>query len=279
MKLTLSFLVLLAFLLAACATPALAPTTTPGSIDIRDVGTITPTPPFGTETSTKTPTPEATATPTETPTPEVTQFPICQIEQFRDCPIPLEDIYNGNVDKWLDTLKKPFDPAKINDVPLVWYHGWESIRYKVKDGGNFKVLGPPQYRDITAGYMVYEKDGVKYEYIFLPILFWDSKTNESHWVKTVSPLYARDGYSGKFIEKFNIDTWRNKMKITTIFTSNSMHLPNPNIIDPLVAMTFEKYPDMADRFQKFVDGDMSVLSEKDMIFLTLIGTSSGHWLE
>lgn len=51
----ISLLVLISTLLTACATPTLAPTTRPGSIDIQDVGTITPTPPFGTETATPTP--------------------------------------------------------------------------------------------------------------------------------------------------------------------------------------------------------------------------------
>ncbi len=106
-------------LLVACSTPAAV--------------TDTPLPPTVTlqPTETLTPTPEAMATATETPTPEVKQFPICQIENFRDCLITVDDLFNGNYLRWLNTLSKPFDQSKIKQVPMEVVFG-NIITYNTK---------------------------------------------------------------------------------------------------------------------------------------------------
>ena len=211
------------------------------------------------------------------PTPEIKDYPICQIENFRNCPFTVEELTNGTVDAWLNTLSKPFDPAKINDVPLVDYS--DVIMYDTNTAPNFKVPGSePFHRDTTAGFIVYEKDGVKYEYIFLPVEFYDKKTGKSHWIKVVDPIYDRNTTSAKTVEVFDINAWKNKMKTTPIVNSNL--LPFVNISDPLVGLTFEKNPDMAERLEKFVSGeDMSALSESNIVLLTSIGINAGHWYE
>ncbi|MCL5611637.1 MAG: hypothetical protein M1485_03655 [Chloroflexi bacterium] len=265
---------LLTMSLAACVIPIGGASTAPSA-----TATISPT---ATATETPTPTPEATATPTETPTPEVKQFPICQIEKFRDCPITVDDLFNGNYLRWLNTLSKPFDQAKIKQVPMEVVFG-NIITYNTKTAPNFRdPATAPFRRDVTAGYASYQ--GI--DYIVMPVEYFDPKhPDKNQWVITVYSMY----WPGHNQEKTNkntlpaINAWRKNMKITAI-TNNDIANNDitGNAEDPLGKMTFDNNPDMAERFGKFVSGeDMGALSKPGIVLLNMIGvtTSGGHWLE
>jgi len=210
---------------------------------------------------------------------EIMKFPVRQIENFRECKITEDDILSGRIDRWLETLSKPFDLSKINlDAKLVWYEGWQEIMYNVDTSPNFSIDGSePFHRDIVACYLQVERDGKTYDYIFMPVEFYDKATGKNWWVKLVVPLYDPQYNYDKTSDEFYITTWRNDMKISIIVTANS--IPMWNQVDPLVASTFEKYSsDLDSRFSKFADGsDMSVLSNTDMVFLTDIVSGLEEW--
>ena len=69
------------------------------------------------------------------------------------------------------------------------------------------------------------------------------------------------------------------MRITAILTSDTA--PTIEAEDPLVKMTFDNNPDMAERFNKFMSGeDMGALSKPGIVLLNAIGTTSdGDWLK
>ncbi|MHB8779110.1 MAG: hypothetical protein ACYC6R_15330, partial [Anaerolineales bacterium] len=170
----------------------------------------------------------------------IKEFPICTPENFCDCQFDLEnDIWNGDVDKWLLTLSKPFDIEKINNVPLVWYQGWGRIQYSADTDPNFRIPGSEQqHREATAGLLVYEENGVKYEYIFIPLEFYDPATGKSHWVKTVTAIYERGGLTAKSFEDWVSGHW-DEMRYMPIVTTNKFHAVE--IYDPLVGLTFQTH--------------------------------------
>ena len=266
-------LLFLLFLASACvpAGSQNAPTVSPALTLVTSTHLTpdTPTP--------DTPTPEPTATPTETPTPEVKQFPICQIENFRDCPITVDDLFNGNYLAWLNTLSKPFDQAKIKQVPMEVVFG-NIITYNTKTAPNFRdPATAPFRRDVTAGYASYQ--GI--DYIVMPVEYFDPKhPDKNQWVITVDSTYY-PGHDQKEINQripFAIAGWRKGMKITAILNTDIM-LGN-STEDPLVKKTFDNNLDMAERFNKFMSGeDMGALSKPGIVLLNYIGGSSDHWLE
>jgi len=273
--------VLLAGFLAASCAP-LAPQGA-GSAEVSPTPSLTMEP-------TKTPT--RTPEPTATPEPE---FNVCIPEQFRYCRVSVEDLFNGNYLKWLYTLSKPFDPAKVRDVPFQ-RGGWE-IRYAVDTAPNFKVKGTePFRRDVTAGYVEFtDLGGVVHEYAVLPIEFFDKKhPDQNQWVITVNDF----GSPNRTVEEMqqNIGWWKNNMNYSPIQTDN-ISIPDRRP-DPLVAITFQKHPEMDERFARFVnysgtwanwkgknmfdtDGqDMTALSEPGVVLLThTVISSTSHWYE
>lgn len=207
---------------------------------------------------------------------KLVSYPVCSVPEktYRDCPLDLEeDIFSGNYDRWLETMKQPFDLEYINNISLAYMDGWGRIQYNPDTDPNFRVLGSEQqHKDVTSGYMQFEFDGKVYDYIFVPLEFLNPITEENYWVKTVIPIHDRDGNIPKnAAENWTITNW-GEMRYLPIFTKYTVHASK--FEDPLVRMTFQKYTDLTVRFAKFASGeDMSVLSEPDMIFLTevLIG--------
>ena len=252
--------------------------------------TLTPTPPFGTQTETATAiatpsatlraSPQATATPTETPTPEVKQFPICQIEQFRDCPITVDDLFNGNYLRWLNTLSKPFDQSKIKQVPMQVMFG-NIIFYNPKTAPNFRdPATAPFRRDVTAGYASYQ--GI--DYIVMPVEYFDPKRpDKNRWVITVNSMYwpgHNQEKANKTLAAENVYIWRKYMRVTAICNDDAASNIVEGPEDPLVKKTFDNNPDMAERFNKFISGeDMGALSKPGVVLMNFIGTMSGvNWL-
>jgi hypothetical protein len=202
---------------------------------------------------------------------ESVSFNVCSVPEktYRDCPLDLEnDIFSGDYDDWLDGMKQPFDWDQINNVSLVYMDGWGRIQYNPNTDPNFSVPGSQQqHKDVTAGYIVFEFDGKVYDYILVPLEVVNPITKKSYWVKTVIPIHDRDGNLPKnAAEDWVVINW-GEMRYLPIFTKYTVHASK--FEDPLVRMTFQKYPDLPERFEKFASGeDMSVLSEPDIILLT-----------
>ena len=73
-------------------------------------------------------------------------------------------------------------------------------------------------------------------------------------------------------EEAIIKYWENDMNITVPLSTNTYW--GMNITDPLVSITFAKYPDIIARANRFVGGDMSALSSPGLILLNFIPESS-----
>lgn len=262
----IAFALLLVLLFAVACVPA-------GS---QNVPTISPTLTLDASTPDtsipETPTLEATATPTETPTPEVMQFPICQIEKFRECPITVDDLFNGEYLRWLKTLSKPFDPAKLKWVPMeeISYPNGRIIVYDTKTAPNYRnESSAPFRRNITSGVTTYQGS----DYLIIPIEYADPKDpgnpEKNVWVIGVELLFT------KAYGQNAPNTWKNKMHIAPIVTSDGYWANGASV--PLATKSFEEDPKMAERFQSFLAGNVSALDGK--VVQLALGTDTAHFFE
>lgn len=204
------------------------------------------------------------------PTPEVKQFKVCQIENFRDCPITYEDIM-GPYWHWLNTLSKPF-PENVRNVPL-FLSGNRWIVYDLKTIPNFlgeNALTAPFRRDVTAAHLNHEGK----DYLVQPIEYYDpSEPDRNKWVITVYPLFNGDGpYEEEVIQQI-LNQWKNEMRITIIQTTPTP--PNLAPVETIVSETFASHPDMDSRFKRFLEGDHSSLSEPGLIVFSFINFAKG----
>jgi hypothetical protein len=253
--------------------------------------TAVPTP---SQTATIAPLPSPTLTLTLTPitpvigseetvvAPEVIkEFPICAPEKFRECEIPMQDILDGTYLAWLKTLPVSVDYEKAKfDVPMMVAD--DSLIYNIGTAPNFNEPGSaPFVRDATAGYTFIEKDGIRFDYIVLPTFYFDPEDkSKAYPVITLKSVYnpTLPGFkSSDSVVQNSLAAWREQMNITPIVMSNL--LPFNDYPDPVVAETFEKFPDMAERFTRFAAGDRSALSEPGIVLLTKFAKNDGHWYE
>jgi len=206
----------------------------------------------------------------------IKDYSICKIEKFYDCVVPYEDLVNGDYLRWLKTLSKPFDQTKIKDVPFVIHDrpqsivpGETEIIYDTSTGPNFAdPSSAPFRRDVTSGVVYYYHNGVQSFGILKPIEFYDKNDPDNNkWVITVDSRYYGDIENlDPRSERFtiNINIWKQWMRITPI--STNFRAPT-GLRDPLAMSTFERYPDMTARFERFVAGNVSALSGPGIILL------------
>lgn len=222
-----------------------------------------------------TPTAESTAIPVESPTPivEVVDYGKCTVENFEQCPIPEEDLFNGKYEAFLETLSAPFDPSKFkNPLPKHAVSSDLGIYYNPATAPHFpNPEEAPFRRNVTAGEVVL-KDGRKY--IVLPIEFPDfndpTNKDKNVWVIAVKNLFsvAKKSYGRPLTdEKISqmVYGWKT-MNITPIQISYIN--PNSGMPDSLYERTFKEHPDMDQRLEKFFYGDNTAL--KGMVVLTEI---------
>lgn len=243
---------------------------------------------------TYTPTPRPTITKEPpTATKEVAQFSVCSIEQYKDCRISVEDLYNGNYLNWLNTLSKPFDPKKIRtDINLIYYTA-DSTKISKTDEISFqenlgpKFTGPnagkePFRRDVTFGVTSY----MGHNYLVMPVEFYDpAHPDKNAWVITVAPLYTDHNFSDEEVKTGIIDVWKKDMNTTPIVASTVPFMAPAS--DLLAEKTFNGNPNLRQDFIAFSDygpggkggSDRSALSKKGYIFLNLIVTNSGGWYQ
>lgn len=233
---------------------------------------------FPTMEASKTPTteifPTGTATETASPTPEAEKFLVCSAENFRDCPIAVEDLFNGEYLKWLYSLSQPFNASAINDAPLTRFTN-DMVSYPIGTAPNFEISGSESFRrDVTAGHVQFE--GV--DYVVMPIEYFDKNNPEQNqWVITVLPFNSPGHTFTREEEQHTISIWRNEMNITPFMAVNEGFFSKQP--DALVAKSFDKYPDMSERVDRFVKGDMSALSEPGIVLLNFVTSDEGGWFK
>lgn len=249
--------------LASCA-PAIA--TLSPTIEAPKTPTteVTPTN-IATETANPTPPP---------PTPEIKQFSVCTPENFRDCPITVEDLFNGNYLKSLYTLSQPFNPSIVSGAPLTRFTN-DMVSYPIGTAPNFDVKGSESFRrDVTAGHVQFQ--GI--DYVVMPIEYFDKNNpDQNQWVITVMPFNSPGHVFTKEEELHTINVWRQEMNITVFMAINKGFFSGKP--DPLVAKTFAKFPDMSERVDRFIEGDMSALSEPGIVLLNFIASEQGSWFK
>ena len=218
----------------------------------------------------------------------------CTVEHIFDEKINVEDLPAFH--DWLNTLSKPFDASKIkDDVSLMRMRGeLNEIIYDWRTAPNWEDLEAtgkiaPFRRDVTCAYLEYEG----YVYLVLPIEYYDpNEPTKNKWVITLQSMYW-PGHSPEESNKLatsDMNIWQDEMNITPIVTTDQFQDARRKVQDPLVAKVFAAHPDllpdgtlnpdgMEARFQRFMEGDLTGLADRDIFLLTDIGDSSRGWLE
>jgi hypothetical protein len=203
------------------------------------------------------------------------EFPMCQIENYKDCPITVEELFDGTVDRWLDSLSRPFDLEQVKFVDMTTLSNGIMI-YNTKTSPNYENEEErPFRRNLVAGHLTMEdSNGEIYNYMFLPVEYADENTGESHWVKLVYSIPP--GYPD--VHDNIVRIWRERMNIAPIVTKATN--PDRPYADPLVSRTFDSGLGMGERFERFMNGDVSALSDPRIVLMTHIGEhQSKHWYE
>jgi hypothetical protein len=250
MKHTLPPWALSILILAACARllPSPTPTTAP---------TPTKVPPTATASNTSTPEPAATK--------EIKQYAVCRVGNYKDCVIPLEDLFDGSYLMWLGVLSKPFDSPQ-NLEPLVAYPDmsgsavWFGAMSNTTPSMNHSFSDPataPLRRGVTVGYIDPNPE-VNLEYAIVPIEFYCAKSpSRSVWVIFVIPDTSS---AQQAVFKQLVTDWQSSDSLG-IYQNDGVYGNTAGWTDPLVARSFQLHPDLAVRIRDFGNsGDASPLS-------------------
>ena len=211
---------------------------------------------------------------------EIKSYPICKIENYDKCVIPVEDLLNGDYLKWLETLSQPFDATNLKQVPFVFLQEQEGnlIVYDMTHTPNFSDPATrPFRRDVTSGVAYVTYDGVQVPYLIRPIEFYDPKDpTHNKWVITLKSYYGSiNPVTGQYTPipnvsafvKEDIAMWKSSMNTTPILTSPVVQISNS--VDPLIQKVFDANPDIQQRFKDFESGaDMGALSRGGVLVLT-----------
>jgi len=213
-----------------------------------------------------------TPIPTETPAPEYPFVP--NIENFRECYVPVEELLDGSYFRWLkDVIAPTLVPwfqeheDKIKDVSLdsVDIPSGKVIVFDISTMPNFEdSQTAPFKRDVTFGHTSFqESDGGALLYRVLPIFYYIRETQQVHPVITVNRIYNEDT-----IEKVN-NSYINDMNVTPIYFSDEYFGEK----DPIVAQSFDTIgrDEMMDRMLQFLhDKNFSALSDEGIVLLTRV---------
>jgi len=151
------------------------------------------------------------------------------------------------------------------------------------EGPNFQVKGSePFRRNVTAGYTeMTDNNGVLHRYAVVPVELYDKHhPDKNQWVITVKDFHTQPRFKAT---DGAIDYWmrirQTNMKQTPIWTNYLDPWATDSAVDPLVKRTFTNNPDMDQRFTRFVQGDLSALSDKGIVLLTFIDITPDHIFE
>lgn len=237
---------------------------------------------------TQTSIPTLTSTPTTTPTATITPTPkpmyaLCpDIENFRDCFVPEDELLDGSYWNWLNevvasTLLEEFKAREdqIRDDIEIYVAGYNSgaIFFYPEDGGVYEdeETTAPWNRKVTFATTGESNDGRASEYLILPVFYFNKETQQVFPVVTVLPIW--NTWGEKKEEKINkvMDSYKNKMHMPIIvFTSSpsgSFEKENITQTVPLISKFYERLgqEEVWKRTERFYNGDYSAFSSPDMI--------------
>lgn len=217
----------------------------------------------------------------------IKEYPICTPENFRDCEIPVEELFDGTYFRWLEEQAKTLacSPNMRTDVKMVeWARGViipdpDTAPNFTKPGSEFFI------RDHTAGFTRFIlPDEQEVHYVVMPLFMCDlSDQAKIYPIITVASAYYPTWKQQKSNQVFMADLvprWRKDMNITAIVAGDALQDPGrEGIKDPLVARTFAENPDMSGRFVDFVNGEFSALSKPGIVVLNQIASNRAHKYE
>ena len=221
----------------------------------------------------------------------VKEYPPTSPEEFKKNVIPVEELFDGTYFHWLEEQAKTIScgPNMRTDIPLVNLGGWIIPDHRTapnfNQGGEFFVRDAPVF-----GYTQFTlPDGQVVDYAVMPVFFCkiDAATGEEIVYPVITVYSSYNPNENRTQNKDNqlymaggIPRWRNDMNITAIVAGDALTgSTTTGVKDPLVARTFTENTDMEERFERFVAGDYSALSEEGIVLLNSIATISGHWFE
>lgn len=267
------------FLLAACAAP-----TASGPMPTEVTATSTPTV-TSILISTLTQ-PASTDVVVPTATPEVVkEFPICWVEQWRSCPVQVEDLLpveaggTGAYLKWLKTQSKPFDPAKIKILPLTLMSG-NTVIYDSPTYPNYEdPESRPFRRNVTSG--ITTINGV--DYLLLPVEYPDPTSPgnpaKNVWAIGIRPMSMLGTDLGKPLppgnERQQFAMWLDNMNIAPWLNDTSFAAGTVPLVDEYWQKVGRE--EMQARFERFLAGDTTAFDGQ--LLLVSIGRNTGHWFE
>ena len=231
--------------------------------------------------------PTATITPTPKPT-----YALCpDIEDFRDCPVPEEELLNGDYWNWLNDEIAPIllegfkaREDQIRDDILIYVAGWTSgaIFFYPEDGGIYEdeETTAPWDRKVTFATTSTSDDDRASEYLILPVFYFNKETQQVFPVVTIQPIWNAWGEKKKERLQKVMDVYINTMNTPVIlFTSTpsgSFEKENITMTMPLVSKFYDRLDqeEVWKRTERFYDGDYSAFSSPDMIVQAIV--SSGE---
>lgn len=252
--------------------------------------TLTPT-----STSTRTPTVTPTFTATNTPTPTLEfSYWRCTSANYKDCPIPAEDLFNGDYLSFLEFISTPFDTATMKEVPVTYlriHAGWgscpqgtpascEGSEWKTLityDAPDFEGLKSTKGLESDADFRIFITAGITeyggHDYIVLPIEYYDENNPERNvWVIGVLPAYysgqSPSGQRSDDVTAFSEQDWT---YVSTIFDSAwfVQFFTKGNLVagfsDPLVSRTYEEDRNLENESADFLLGKRSGLHGKVLL--------------
>ncbi len=229
---------------------------------------LTPTP--------SAPVTEVTVAPPATETPEASQFQVCSAENYANCAIPSQDLFNGNYLNWLKTLQvEQFDPAKVEQLQC--FGNSQEITFVGSPSKN-NFANPDTAmvkRGFTFGVVTLQPGEVGYDFpqtrtfLILPAFSYSKSLNTGVWNLFA---YRIDGLAPEKVVEF-ASGWAksgNLMVMSSQYESGTgTEVGNPYHRNPLVVNTFNLYPDMQTKLDNFGENcDPGYISDPGIILET-----------
>ena len=233
---------------------------------------------------TEEPAPVPTATEVK---PEYTYTVTPEIQNFRECYVPVEELLDGSYWNWLNevvapTLLEDFKAREdqIRDDIPIYVAGLSSgaIFFYPEGDGIYEdeEVTAPWNRKVTFAFTkTYDNDRAS-EFLILPVFYYDKATQQVFPVVTIQPIWNTWGEESEEILKEVMEVYLNEMNTPLIkFTSapsGSFNKESMTMGDPLVSKFYEKLSqeEVLDRSKRFFNGDYSAFSSPDMIISAVV---------
>lgn len=211
---------------------------------------------------------------TQTPEVVVKEYNVCSAENYSECQIPSQDLFNGNYLNWLKTLPVDnFDPAKVNQL-MCFGNTTEIIFAGDPKINNFSNPETSMVRrGITYAVTNLEPGEVGYDfpqqrsYLILPTYSFSASENRGVWSLFVARI---DGKSQSQVKEF-INLWTNSGNLLVVANQYAAGKVTDSLFNrnPLVVNTFKLYPDMQTRLDNFgATCDLGLISAPGIVLET-----------